>query len=775
MPTAPFNHLTVALNSWGARFGETAGRMLLQSMVVAVVLLGVAWACSRTRAAFRYALLMLIPVKLLLPPSLSFPTGWAYWLQTPIPHTQSQPPRVAVINGVVQANRTEPAAAPALSRDAVILLVWVAGVGVLAALILGRYRKVARLKGTPASAEWQRELDACRARMGVRRSLRLETSSTCASPAVCGLFRPVILIPTALAEKLTPQQLRHVLLHELAHVRRGDLRVNHLQVILQVLHWFNPFLWWANAVIRRVREEAVDDLVMARLGAEAPSYPATLVSVARMAFARPALGLGFIGVMESKAALKRRLTRLVRNPVAPVELGWARTGVILAMAAVLLPMARPSSSDKATGQEQPGAETGSRGEAGSGIDLPASIRSEFVRALQAQGITYQHFHDKFVGNRVLKPGEMEDIARKWLADQKSAPTSSTPNTVAGIMIRHIGPATVPDEQIRARIGTKAGAPVNRSQVDADVRSLYATGFFYNVRVVEERNPKGTVLVYVLQEKPRLNRIAFEGNTKVSDQALHEKLASRVGEPLDERTVFNDAQALHGIYQRLGLPDTVVKYKITNDEKTGRSAVTFEIKEKVGQGSHEAPDRPTAARRTASEGNVNLWDVAHGRKLESLPVNTNGAPLFAFSPDGRVAATGQTIRIWDASGKAITTAGAHSNAIISVTFSPDGRMVAGGKPIKLWDLNTGKEIIAPEAQSNIIRWANFSPDGERLITFNGKSTRLWEIVSGVLSHGTNSATGSSGKKIQTQAGIMSDPQLRDPSTVTGIKDDPQLRK
>lgn len=65
-----------------------------------------------------------------------------------------------------------------------MFLVWIAGIGVLSALILSCYRKIARLAGTPAPAELQRELDACRSLMGVRRAVRVETSTSYASPAV---------------------------------------------------------------------------------------------------------------------------------------------------------------------------------------------------------------------------------------------------------------------------------------------------------------------------------------------------------------------------------------------------------------------------------------------------------------------------------------------------------------------------------------------------------------------------------------------------------------
>jgi outer membrane protein insertion porin family len=122
--------------------------------------------------------------------------------------------------------------------------------------------------------------------------------------------------------------------------------------------------------------------------------------------------------------------------------------------------------------------------------------------------------------------------------------------VRRIVIKHIGPAVAPDDQIKAKIGAKVGTPFTATQADADVRNLYATGLFANVRVAQERTSEGTALTYVVQERPRLAEIAFEGNTKIGDAELREKLASRVGEPLDERKLFADAQTVQEAYRRL---------------------------------------------------------------------------------------------------------------------------------------------------------------------------------------------------------------------------------
>ena len=59
---------------------------------------------------------------------------------------------------------------------------------------------------------------------------------------VTGWRRPTILLPLELREELRGERLRHVLLHELCHVRGGDLRLNGVLAVLQALHWFNPLV-----------------------------------------------------------------------------------------------------------------------------------------------------------------------------------------------------------------------------------------------------------------------------------------------------------------------------------------------------------------------------------------------------------------------------------------------------------------------------------------------------------------------------------------------------
>src|ERR1035437_11084744 len=128
-----------------------------------------------------------------------------------------------------------------------------------------------------------------------------------------------------------------------------------------------------------------------------------------------------------------------------------------------------------------------------------------------------------------------------------------PVKVVRIDIKHVGPPATSDELIRSNLRVKAGDPYLRAAVDDDVRTLYATGFFYNIQVVADDagDGLGLVLTYKVQGKPRLTEIKFQGNTKFKNPKLLKKISSKVDDPLDERKLFTDAQDIQKLYQKSG--------------------------------------------------------------------------------------------------------------------------------------------------------------------------------------------------------------------------------
>jgi outer membrane protein insertion porin family len=160
------------------------------------------------------------------------------------------------------------------------------------------------------------------------------------------------------------------------------------------------------------------------------------------------------------------------------------------------------------------------------------------------------------------------------------PNASAQNlpTIKAIEVKHVGPPAASDELVRSNIRVKVGDNLTRTAIDDDVRNLYATGFFYNIRVTQEAKDEGIKLVYVVQGKLTLTDIRFDGNKELSTSKLRKKVTSKVGDPLDEQKLFSDTQELKKYYQKQGYQKSEVTYEVVPNEATGRGTVTFKVVE-----------------------------------------------------------------------------------------------------------------------------------------------------------------------------------------------------
>jgi beta-lactamase regulating signal transducer with metallopeptidase domain len=98
--------------------------------------------------------------------------------------------------------------------------------------------------------------------LGISKKIQVWISAQVDVPAVTGFFKPVILLPAAIINHLSVQQVEAILLHELAHIRRNDYLVNLLQSAVELILFFNPFAFWLSKAARIERENCCDDWVM---------------------------------------------------------------------------------------------------------------------------------------------------------------------------------------------------------------------------------------------------------------------------------------------------------------------------------------------------------------------------------------------------------------------------------------------------------------------------------------------------------------------------------
>ncbi|MBL8897323.1 MAG: hypothetical protein JNM84_06835 [Planctomycetes bacterium] len=245
--------------------------------------------------------------------------------------------------------REEGASEPTTAGSAALILAFAAWIaGALASLaqlawIEARSRRILRRAAcTPAPNELAL-FERLRQRSGCGRRVRLCLIPGLPSPATGGLLRPVLYAPVSLFETLPAHELRWVLLHELAHVRRRDVWVALFERAVLAAWWFFPVAWLARAQSARWRELACDEAALAGVGPRArASSSSALLRLASASVEPLALRASLAPLCSPPSFLRTRIMRLLDTRRAPAR-GLSLPGILLVIAATCgtLALARP--------------------------------------------------------------------------------------------------------------------------------------------------------------------------------------------------------------------------------------------------------------------------------------------------------------------------------------------------------------------------------------------------------------------------------------------------
>lgn len=355
-----------------------------QAAVLAALVLLVQWLWGRHLSArWRYNLWALVLIRLLMPITPASPISlfnllnWSSPPPTPAtdlqatirhpddPRNLGQPPTPEEYAAIALATPPQPAPTatitpPIISSSpssaawpwrSIILAIWAAGVALLSLRIL-----IASLRLSAAARRMQPVndpalldlLETCRQEMNLRQPVAMLASDQVLVPSLMGFWQPRLLLPVNLLHELDRRELRLVLLHELAHVRRRDVAVNWLATLLQTLHWFNPALWVAFARLRADRELACDELVLSvARGQERRVYGQTILKLLQ-ALSRRAASPGMVGILEGTHLMRRRITMIAQfNDKRRSWSALALVPVLLLAAVALTDAAEPTAKPAA--------------------------------------------------------------------------------------------------------------------------------------------------------------------------------------------------------------------------------------------------------------------------------------------------------------------------------------------------------------------------------------------------------------------------------------------
>ena len=227
-----------------------------------------------------------------------------------------------------------------------LLPIWAAGCAALVLRLAAAHVLLRRSARRCESADGAlvATLEAARVECGVSQSVRLLVDKDRTIPVVWGIFRPQLLLP-AEAEQWNAAQLRSVLLHELAHLRRRDPLTQLLTQLACALHWFNPLVWLAAWRLHVERERACDDLVLAR-GVKPSAYAEHLLQIAtQLSPARWTQACGL--AMARKSSIEGRLHAVLSEKLNRRSVTRALTAAALMLGTlVAVPLAMLRAADE---------------------------------------------------------------------------------------------------------------------------------------------------------------------------------------------------------------------------------------------------------------------------------------------------------------------------------------------------------------------------------------------------------------------------------------------
>lgn len=193
------------------------------------------------------------------------------------------------------------------SRLSEIVYAWLCGLALFGLRPVIGLRQMSRLRrsGRSQLPTWVEDLGVETAQRFRMRVVEMSASTLVQVPTVVGFLRPVILLPGSMITGLNAEQLRAVIAHELAHVKRMDTFVRVFQVALETVFFYHPMVWWVSRRMNEEREHCCDDLAI-QVTEDRLSYSRMLLTVEELRGTTPSMA-----VAASGGSLLSRIQRIV--------------------------------------------------------------------------------------------------------------------------------------------------------------------------------------------------------------------------------------------------------------------------------------------------------------------------------------------------------------------------------------------------------------------------------------------------------------------------------
>lgn len=598
-------------------------------------------------------------------------------------------------------------------------------------------------------------------------------------PVVLGVVRPLILLPAALLTGLTPDQLRAVVAHELAHIRRYDLLLNLLQRVVEALLFFHPAVWYLSRRMTIERENCCDDLVVS-IGWDRARYADALIRMAELCTERRgAPGAAQFAALaaggDRPSQLKRRVLRILGEESPPLRLTGRGLVLLVALIALLLfaPLVMPGwakqPQDSEAARENPERDTDDGETAGEPepdevddrTDLPARALREFGNRRLHQRSSVHAIAFSPDSHRIASSGlnmdsglRIWDVATgrlerllkspdgEWLNVDALGFTPDGRRLIAGHGDGRISiwnPETGERLSIHSRHEKR---PVQAIAVSPDGRTLVTGGADGRIRSSSLAAPEkelwshssgegwpagaGTIFgnygIMALTFTPDGERV-IAGVSKMAAILVLEAQSGRV---------VGRIEKTHGEQSSTFGADPLNSISLTRDggqlisggsRYVARGEVPLEI-------VHYSKNIPIAQ--------VRVWDLASGEQVRELTKDRMnvGFGYTPLSPDGRVIALSNfdemvlLDRETGAVRRSIRVPGWWGRQPV---FSPDGKLVAAplDNTVGVWEVESGRQLhVDRPGHQRIVVAVDYTHEGQLIATGSDDGRlHVWEANTG----------------------------------------------
>ena len=196
----------------------------------------------------------------------------------------------------------------------VLLIIWLFVAIALVMYVVIYNLRVGKL--IKAEKQWENTdvmelFETCLEKMKIKSEIKVLKTGKKKSPALYGLIRSVLLLPEGIETKLDNASLTHIMIHELAHYKRKDILLYSIISCFQILHWFNPILWYSFNWMRQDIEIACDATALKYLeDSDRRNYATTIIS-SMECFANNALLAPMASVSGGNAQIKNRIKMIM--------------------------------------------------------------------------------------------------------------------------------------------------------------------------------------------------------------------------------------------------------------------------------------------------------------------------------------------------------------------------------------------------------------------------------------------------------------------------------